>query len=105
MDFVPDASHDWIDVDDVCSGLVTLANNEARGIYELGTGTSYFNGEVRAIVEKITGKKANVRIVQQLRTYDTSDWRCRDFSVMKYGWKPTKTIEQSIREMVEAYGS
>jgi nucleoside-diphosphate-sugar epimerase len=101
MDFVPEATHDWIDVDDVVDALVMLADKRATGIYELGLGYSVSNQEVREIVEVTCGKKANVRIVKQLRDYDSQDWYCQDPLTMLMGWKPKKTLEESVFQMVE----
>lgn len=100
MPFVPYAKHDFIDVDDVIDGVLSLSTNSARGIYELGSGVQYSNQEVREIVEKVTGKKANVSIVPNLREYDSEEWVSRNFKARMYGWLPKKTLEQSISEMV-----
>lgn len=103
MPFVPMAYHDFIDVSDVVSGMMTLAEKQARGVFELGTGISRSNLEVKNIVEKITGKTVFVDEVKTLRSYDSSEWVRTDFSAEYYGWKPKKTLEQSIKEMVKAY--
>ena len=103
VNFVPSPVHDFIDVSDVISGILNLSQNSARGIFELGTGKSYTNQQVLEIVEKITGKKANINIVDSLRDYDTNDWVSTNFKARSYGWLPKKTLEQSIKEMVEAY--
>jgi len=103
MPFVPDATHDYIDVEDVVDGMLTLSRRHAKGIFELGTGKSYSNQEVREIVEEATGKKANVYLVKNMRSYDSEDWVSKNFSARAYGWEPKKTLKQSIKEMVEAY--
>ncbi len=51
MEFVPDATHDWIDVDDVVSGMMVLSKIEARGIYEFGNRIAISNEDVRRLVE------------------------------------------------------
>lgn len=103
IDFVPDATHDFIDVEDVCNGLINLAESNAVGVFEFGTGVDTSNEEVLAMVEKETGKTANVRIVKNLRPYDTKEWFCDDFTARDYGWEATKPLSKSIKEMVEAY--
>lgn len=100
MPFVPDAYHDYIDVEDVVGGIIALSQQRARGIFELGTGKSRSNQEVREIVEKITGKKANVKIVSNMRSYDSHEWVSTNFRARQYGWQPIKTLEQTIKEMV-----
>jgi nucleoside-diphosphate-sugar epimerase len=104
MPFVPDATHDFIDVSDVVEGILTLSGRHAKGIFELGTGRSYTNREVKAIVEKITGKKANTHIVSNMRAYDSDLWVSTNMRARTYGWEPRKSLEQSIKEMYEHLG-
>ncbi len=101
MDFVPDATHDYVDVDDVVSGMMILSKIEACGIYEFGNGTAVTNEEVRRLVQEITGKKANIRkVLVSLRDYDDQNWCC---GTTNDYWKSTKSLKQSITEMVEEY--
>ena len=103
MPFVADAYHDYIDVDDVISGVMALSGRHAKGVFELGTGISRSNQEVLETVEKVTGKKANIRPVSNMRRYDSKEWVCTNFRARQYGWEPQKPFEQIITEMVEAY--
>lgn len=103
MDFVPDATHDFVDVEDVVNGLLFLSEKRLTGIFELGSGKSVTNDEVRHLVETVCGRPANIREVKQLRAYDTPDWCCRDDTARKIGWEPHKRLVTSIREMVEVY--
>jgi len=72
--------------------------------YEIGTGKMYSNQEVREIVEEVTGKKANVRLVDSMRTYDTSHWVADTRAMDDLGWQAKKGLFQTITEMVK-YGS
>ena len=103
VNFVPQPTHDFIDVDDVVSGIINLSEHHARGIFELGSGKKHTNRQVLEIVEKVTGKKANINVVDGIRFYDTDNWVSTNFRARSYGWLPKKTLEQSIREQVEAY--
>lgn len=100
MPFVPDAVHDFVDVADVVSGIVMLADDERTGIHELGSGRPVTNDEVRRMVELQCGKPANIVLKEGLRAYDTKDWYCKNPAA---GWKPKKSLVQSIKEMVEEY--
>ncbi len=107
MDFVPEATHDFVDVEDVVSGMMILSKIGARGIHEFGNGIAIPNEEVRRLVEEITGRKAVIRniransgILTSLRNYDNPNWCCTNPS--KY-WEPTKSLRQSITEMVAQY--
>lgn len=101
MDFCPEATHDYVDVDDLTDGMLLLAEQKMKGIYEFGRGIAITNQTVRGIVESVTGKKANIGMVKSLRNYDNSDWRCK--GNIPFGWRPKKSLRQSIEEMVEAY--
>lgn len=101
MDFVAEPVHDWIDVDDVAEGIINLSKHRAKGIFELGSGVSYSNDQVRLLVEKVTGKRANITLVSKLRDYDTTDWVSANFRSRSFGWLPKKSLEQSIIEMVK----
>lgn len=103
IDLSPEPVHDFIDVADVASGVLNLSDHCAKGIFELGSGNSYSNRQVLEIVEKVMGKKAKVNIVHGLRLYDNDDWVSTNFRSRTWGWQPTKTLEQSVKEMVEAY--
>lgn len=104
IDFVEAPTHDFIDVEDLVDGILNLSGNQARGIFELGTGKSYTNRQVLEIVERLTGKKANIRIVSTLRDYDNDNWVSTNYRARGWGWSPKKSLELSISEMIQAYG-
>ena len=94
---------DELDVDDVVGGILNLSQNSAKGIFELGTGKQYTNQQALEIVEKATGKKANINIVRSLRDYDNENWRSMNYRSRSYGWLPSISLEQSIEKMVKEY--
>jgi len=99
VEFIGSPRHDYIDVEDVIDGLLTLSRAGAKGIYELGTGKSYSNLEVLHIIEKITGKKANIK-PGKARAYDSKDWVSRDLSARKYHWAPKIKFRETLDKMV-----
>lgn len=103
MNFVGEPTHDFIDVDDVTDGIVNLANHGARGIFELGTGIKAKNEHILMLLENITGKKANINRVNNLRSYDNEDWVSTNFKSRSWGWLPKKNMKQTLQEMVDAY--
>lgn len=103
MSFVPGPVHDFIDVSDVVNAIMILSKERAKGIFEVGSEIAYTNQQVREIVERITGKKANIKQVGRLRNYDTDQWVCKNCRVRNFGWLPKKSLEQSIAEMVKEY--
>lgn len=100
IEFVPDATHDYVDVDDVVDAILILSKKKSKGIFELGKGVAVTNQEVLDIVEQITGRKANIKVVNQLREYDSKEWCCKTTGDR---WPDLKTLKQSIIEMVNAY--
>lgn len=98
VNFVPNAVHDYISVEDVVSGIINLTGH--KGIFELGTGNGHTNQQVLEIVEKLTGKKINVNVVDSMRPYDNEDWVSTNFKARGFGWLPRKSLEQSIKEML-----
>lgn len=98
MKFDPAPVHDFIDVDDLCSRMIVLADNCATGVFELGKGIGVTNAEVRELVEDVCGTQANAEIVSGLRAYDNQEWRAETGI-----GEPAKSLRQSIEEMVEAY--
>lgn len=100
IDFVGHPTHDFIDVEDVASGILNLSQNKAKGIFELGTGKRYTNHDVLALVEAATGKSAKINPVEGMRAYDNDNWVSTNFRARSFGWLPTKSLQDSIREMV-----
>lgn len=100
MPFVAEPVHDFIDVKDFLDAVMILVKAREKGIFEIGRGRSYTNDMVRRVVEKVTGKKANLNRVDSLRSYDNTSWVSKNLKIRDYGWKPTKTLTQSIKEMV-----
>jgi nucleoside-diphosphate-sugar epimerase len=90
-------------VDDVVSGIITLAEAGAAGIFELGSGKEYANIEVLELVERLSGRHANITLVDSLRPYDTTGWVSTGRSARDYGWRPAKSLEQSIMEMITRF--
>lgn len=102
MQFASDPVHDFIDVEDVVNAIAAISDQKRVGTFELGWGLSFTNGGVKALVEKVTGKTARIREVDQLRDYDCSDWRAKNVEFGK-PWSPKKPLDMSIQEMFDAY--
>src|SRR3990172_2697440 len=103
MNFVKDAVHDYIFVEDVVDGIINLSNNQAGGVFELGTGVPTTNQEVLNLIEKISGKKANINIESSMRIYDNNLWYSRNFRSRSFGWLPKYTLEQGLVKVIEDY--
>lgn len=101
MPFVAWPVHDFVDVDDVCDGLLLAAERKETGIVEFGSGDCFTNECVKEFVKEACGKSPNLNYADIAeRPYDAAEWKCRN---PMPGWKRKKGIVKSIQEMVEAY--
>lgn len=105
MPFVPYPVHDFIDADDLSDAVVFLlqhAQSLQGQIVDIGTGIGTTNQEILKIVEKVTGRKANVKVADSLRPYDTKSWSSNPVVLESVGWVPKRSVEQSVRSMVSS---
>ena len=106
MWFVPYPTHDYLCVEDFIDAmlLVSLQAKELSGrTLNVSSGISLTNEEIKEIVEEVTGKKANVEIVKNARPYDTTNWEVNNWEIRSLGWKPRRTLQETISQMVAAY--
>ena len=99
--FVTEPSHDFIDINDFCDGVLYISNNinKFKGkSLNLSSGKNYKNKEVLSMVEEITGSKANIKLVDSMRKYDTDEWIVKPD--LEFSSKP---LYLSIQEMVNEY--
>jgi nucleoside-diphosphate-sugar epimerase len=106
MPFVGEPMHDYIDVEDVASAIVTLAKNakDHKGeIFNVGTGVQTSNLQVKEMIESITKEKANINMNAKINPLNLSQvWIAVNDKLKTLGWKPTKTLYQSLKEMCRA---
>ena len=102
MPFVPGPVHDFLDVEDFVGALLSIKENGVfeGEIYQVGSGAQHTNTEVKDLVETLTGRKANLRRVDEMRSYDTKEWRADTTRIRSLGWVPQKSLEDSIRGMI-----
>ena len=101
MPFVGDSTHDYIDVEDLIDGLLVIIKNRKKGeTYNISNNRKWSNEEVKQMVEKSVGKKANIKRVKSLREYDNDNWKIDNFKLLELGWKPKISLEKSILSMV-----
>ena len=105
MPFVDEPVHDFLDVEDFINGMLVVAKNanEHKGeVFPIGSGIQYTNQQVLEIVERVTGRKANIKPIENMRKYDAKSWVANTDKMRQLGWKPKKSLEQSIKEMINA---
>lgn len=79
MILTPDAVHDWVYIDDLIKCLVKAPDHAFhKDTLLVGTGLGTSNRDVVSIIERITGKKANIKEEKQMRSFDTKIWVAPD---------------------------
>lgn len=104
--FVPTPTHDYINVSDVVSAAITLATmaDKYKGeSFNVSTGKSLTNEKVKETVEWVLGKTAKTWHLAALREYDSTNWQVDNMPLLKIGWRPLVTLEESIKQMVDAF--
>jgi nucleoside-diphosphate-sugar epimerase len=104
--FVSEPVHDYIDVSDVCSAIKLLADKAQflKGqIFNVGTGVQTSNLRVKDMIESITKEKAHINLSAKINPLNLSQvWIADSSKLRSLGWKPKKTLFQSLKEMVRS---
>lgn len=103
MPFVGEPTHDWIYIDDFVNlvRLVSVTMSTPPGaVVEARTGIQTSNEKVKDIVEKVTGKKANLVRVENMRKYDSTSWGHRQIVEEPIDSSNMVSLEEGIRRMV-----
>jgi len=103
MPFVKEPAHDFVFVEDVVNGIIKLSEQSTKGIIELGTGIETSNQEVLELVQKCTGYKANVRLVESMRPYDNKHWKVNNLEVKKIGLNNYTTLKDGLKITIKDY--
>lgn len=104
IQFVGEPVHDFIGVNDFVDALrIVIEGWNLKGEVEIGTGIKTTNEEILKIVESVTGKKANIIRVDNMRNYDTMDWVSNPVLIRKLGWRQQETITTIVTDMVNDY--
>lgn len=106
MPFDPMPYHDFIDVEDFVSAVIKVAMHASdyQGqSFEIGSGTQHSNETIRYLVERLIGKKANITLVDGIRSYDSTNWVADTAKIKQLGWKKQKLLTETIADMVAVY--
>ncbi len=102
MQFVGSPVHDFIGVNDFLEAIkLIIEKYYLGGNVEIGTGIKTSNEEILKLIEEITGKKANIIRVGQLRAYDTMDWKANNVIISSLGWVQKETLRDIIKGMID----
>ena len=106
MPFVSKPHHDFLDVRDFVEAIIKVRDNikDMRGeVFEVGSGISLSNLEIKNRVEKLTDTKIKVNEVESMRKYDTTEWISNNEKIARLGWKPKYDNIDTLTEMINDY--
>ena len=104
--FVSWPKHDFIDVEDVCRAVLHIMENHkmCKGlVIPVGTGIQFSNNEVKYMVEAMSGRDIKIKKTEEMRSYDTTDWKANTHILKSIGFSPKWSLEQTIKKMIDAY--
>jgi len=97
-------TRDFTHVDDIVRGLVTIAEHELAGVYNLGTGRSYSFNEMVEMINDALGTEVEPTyepIPIENYVHDT----CADISKVRdaTGWEPEISFEEGVQQVCAPY--
>ena len=105
IQFIPEPTHDYINVMDVVRAVALLCENAEsyKGeIFNIGTGKQFTNQQVLDMVEKYSEHIANIVALKNLRVFEKSEtWVVNSDKLRKLGWVPEISFDRNIQDMVE----
>lgn len=92
-------SKDYIYIDDLVNIIYNISVSERTGIYNIGSGEGTSLNEIISIIEKVTGKKANIS-KQPRRSYDVSNFILDTTKILEHqNHKPLISLESGIEKV------
>lgn len=101
-----DSLRDYINIDDAAHAIALLATKDHKHeVYNIGSGVATSTREILKSILDTCGLSTNVEVREQSPNPENSVASQADITLVRddFGWVPTKTIDQSIREIVERY--
>ena len=103
MTLSPSSFHDWIYIDDLVNALILSTQKIDKIVgksLNIGTGNSESNETVVDYIQSITGKKANIKEIKSLRTFDTTKWVADNQEAKDLlGWEPEIVLHEGLRRI------
>lgn len=96
MQLATEPRHDWIFVDSFVEAMFSFVPQDDKNCIEIGTGESYSNLEIVRMLEEISGKQLNFDIVEGLRSYDNTDWKCPQ-------GVPHRPIKEALKKTYDSF--
>lgn len=102
----PNATHDWIYIDDFINGLLLVAENadKLKGqVVNIGTGFETPNYFIYERLEEISGIKHPYIPVSNLRTNDSPVWMADNTKLKSLGWEQQHFLKDGLTKTYEYF--
>jgi len=101
----PQSIKDYIHVEDVASGLLTIVNQKYTGAINVGTGQGLTVGNIAREIGQIIGRTELINI-PQIPPEDPLDYVVANVARLRgLGWTPQITISAGLNRMVQAHNT
>lgn len=103
-----DSLRDYVDIDDAALAIAHLATKSHKhGVYNVGSGVASSIGEVLKLILDEYGISDGVKINEHSLSPELPVASRADISLLRdeFLWQPSKTLRQSIKEIVENYNN
>lgn len=101
MPFVAWPEHDWCEVSDFVTGLLTIIDNiDSLGgeMVNIGTGIATTNSQVIELLEKVSGKHLQVdEGAYKEQSHHSPNWRVINFKLTSLGWSPKISLQKGLQ--------
>lgn len=98
--------HDWIYIDDLLTGIMTVVDNiqSLKGqLVNIGTGRATTNQEVTETLQTISGKELIQTTDNKLSTIDSPHWTANIHKLSTLGWHPEISLEDGLMRCWQYY--
>ena len=103
----PKPMHDWIWVEDFIDGVISVFEHKeflvGRNI-NISTSIQTSNQYIVGILEKISGKQATIKILENQRPWDSQEWWVDNSDLIKLGWEQKHSLREGLKLTYEQSG-
>jgi nucleoside-diphosphate-sugar epimerase len=101
--FDPRPKRDYVHVEDVAQAIVNSIHKKDVGchVFNIGTGISWSVPDICNVLEEISGRKLQIKSLNQLRATEILDTKCNyDLAQKELAWKPMISFKEGLRDML-----
>lgn len=98
------STHSWIYIHDFIDALLYLFDKDIKmKPINISYGKQWTNLEIIQMLEKISGKTLNYEKIDNMRSYDNTNWLVKNKELRRISWKPKYDIYQGLKKTYEYY--